>query len=90
MKIRAQHYILNKLDSTTAEWTETHIFAEDNCLFKKKDGGSVLGWHIQLGTLDSAENYEDILVEGESVHEVPDSYPDITLQEQEEETKVEP
>lgn len=61
------------------EYEVVHIYAESGYFVdksKKKKDRSDVGWHIQLGTNDSADNYTEVPDENE-VHAVPDSLPDL-------------
>lgn len=63
------------------EYEITHIFAESGHFVektKKKKDRSDVGWHIQLGTEDSADNYTEVQDENE-LHDVPDSLPDLYI-----------
>lgn len=52
----------------------THIYSPDG-YFERN--GYRQGWHIQLGTDDTTENYKEMSI-GE-YHPVPDSLPDIII-----------
>ena len=55
--------------------TVTHIYS-GNGHFER--GGLYQGWHIQLGTNDTAEHYTEVTSESET-HDVPASLPDIVI-----------
>lgn len=57
----------------------THIFSSDGHFVRDE---KPQGWHIQLGTYDSADNYTEVH-NGEQ-HEVPESLPDIIVEPEEE------
>lgn len=60
--------------------TLTHIFATTGT-FKGKNNLPA-GWHIQLGTYDSADNYTEY-PDPANPHEVPDTMPDIIIPDEE-------
>lgn len=75
MKTLTQHI---KQDDGT-EYDVTHIYAESGYFVEKatkKKDRSPVGWHIQLGTNDSAENYIEVADENE-IHMIPDSLPEL-------------
>lgn len=47
----------------TETLTETHIYAEENCLLRNKKTGKAVSNHIQLGSLYSIEDYEDVIIQ---------------------------
>lgn len=73
-----QNIILHKLDGTTETTTTTHIYAETGHLIDKTS--HVCGWHIQLGTADSEDNYTEET--GTEQHDVPASLPDVDIYEE--------
>lgn len=73
MKTLTQHIV----QDNGTEYDITHIYAESGYFVeksKKKADRSPVGWHIQLGTNDSADNYVEVPDENE-VHIIPDSLP---------------
>ena len=60
-------------------WSVTHIYSPAGHF--ERDGFPQ-GWHIQLGTNDTAEHYTEV-TDG-STHTVPESLPDIYIEEPEE------
>lgn len=72
MKTINQKY---KSDDGTEEYFVTHLFSE-NGYFTNKDG-KPCGWHIQLGTNDSEENYAEVIEEAVA-HLVPTELPELT------------
>ena len=79
MEIRYEKYILHHLDETTETWTITHIYAPNGHFIDKR--GRKAGWHIQLGTNASPDDYT--VVEDPGVtHDVPDILPDVEIWEE--------
>ena len=59
----------------------THIYAEHG-YFKEKIGRKkrASGWHIQLGTSDSIDNYTEVEEEGiDHTSDIPETLPDICV-----------
>lgn len=68
MELRKEHYIIHKTDDTIEEFDVDHIYSETGHLCNMQ--GRACGWHIQLGTYDSADNYSEEF--GNEFHEIPD------------------
>ena len=79
MELRKEHYIIHKLDGQTEEFDVDHIYTESGH-FCNMDG-KPCGWHIQLGTNDSVDNYSEEF--GSDFHDIPDSLPDVEIYETE-------
>jgi hypothetical protein len=79
MEIRYEKYILHKLDETTETWTITHIYAPTGHFVDKH--GLKAGWHIQLGTGASPDDYTAVEDPGVT-HDVPDTLPDVEIWEE--------
>ena len=82
-KQRRQHHdkIDTKHNPPQAGWnngTTTHIYAETGHLIDKTS--HICGWHIQLGTADSEDNYTEEA--GTEQHDVPESLPDVDIYEE--------
>ena len=71
-----QRVLLKEGETTTLIDTLTHIFAPTGTFRDKQDRPA--GWHIQLGTYDSADNYTEY-PDPATPHEVPDAMPDIII-----------
>lgn len=83
MKIINQKY---KSDDGAEEFYVAHLFSE-NGHFENKDG-KACGWHIQLGTNDSEENYTEVIEEAVA-HLVPTELPELTYHNLTEEEQAE-
>lgn len=79
-----QKIILHKLDETTEVSFITHIYSETGYFTDSK--AHKCGWHIQLGTTDTASNYTE--VPGSEQHAVPASLPDIDAYEEDEDAEA--
>lgn len=72
---------LTKLDKTKEVINIVHIFADDFKHFEQN--GKKLGWHIQLGSVDSEDNY--IEVDGGEKHDIPTKLETLYVEETKEE-----
>ena len=75
-----QQHVIGDDDPRTIDYYVTHIFAEGG-YFKEKIGRKKRpsGWHIQLGTNDSPDNYTEVKDDTYEKHEIPDSMPDLVV-----------
>lgn len=73
-----QNIILHKLDGTTETTEMTHIYSENGYFIDNSE--HKCGWHIQLGTADSEDNYTEEA--GTEQHDVPASLPDVDIYEE--------
>jgi len=85
MVVRTQNVNFHNLDGTVDTTVTTHIYASTGHFEDSK--GHRAGWHIQLGTSDSPENYTEI--DDGTPHDVPESLPDIDVYEEEDESDAE-
>lgn len=79
MELRKEHYIIHKTDGTIEEFDVDHIYSETGHLCNMQ--GRACGWHIQLGTYDSTDNYSEEF--GNEFHEIPDSLDVVELYDSE-------
>ena len=60
-------------------YTVTHIYSEIGHFEKSTQHGLSQGWHIRLGTDAAAEDY--IEIDDGASHAVPDSLPDVIIED---------
>lgn len=81
MKEVKQKLILHKLDGTDEIYEIKHLYADLDKHFEENNRN--IGYHIQLGTDEEALNFKE--VSGIIEHIIPESLPDVEVQEVEEE-----
>jgi hypothetical protein len=74
MQAVKQHFKCTRATGAVSEWDVVHIYAPLGHFEDK--AGHPCGWHIQLGTGHTADDFTEVTDEGVS-HEVPATLPDV-------------
>lgn len=72
MIILKQNY---KNENNEVIFEQIHIYSENGYFYKNN---KKTGWHIAIGTTDSADKYEERIEPG-TFHSVPESLPDVVV-----------
>lgn len=78
MELIKEHYIIHQKNGEVFEFDIDHIFVDTGHFCNMN--GKPCGWHIQLGTNDSADNYSHEF--SDEWHDIPDELPTVELYEE--------